>query len=305
MDLKQLRKDLKTTPRLISIVGSESVFIEQAKQEIIKHFITKDTEDFNLNIIAGESDKEIMTFIQEMPFDSDFKVVFLSNAKKFQTKAPQTTILVSLDNSIDKPHLVIDCKKLYGRSLKAYVSKKAKELGLELDKEDVSKFIEVNGNDLSIIENELLKVSLLGEKSFKIFKELGIANVTTKLDDISKALATKNTYQGLKAYTDLIDLGSSPSSIFGYIVYIYKQLLSVLFLKDNTDLEDFDLRKFFRIKHLFDFDYIQKALFYLGKVDFQVRSGLFPMPVLLISLIRRDFSKLEDFINKLEEEDGY
>lgn len=303
MDLKQLRKDLKLLPHLISIVGTETVFIQQAKSEIIKFFINKGTEDFNLNFIESESDKEILTYIQEMPFDSDFKVVFLNNAKKFQYKVPNTTILVSLDNSIEKPHLVIDCKKLYGRSLRAYVSSRAKALSLDFDKDDVAKFVELNGNDLRVLENELYKISLLGEKSFKVFKELGATNLTSKLDDIAKALATKNVFQALKSYEDLIDLGSSPSSIFGYIVYIYKCLFNVIFLKDNSELEDYDLRKFYKLKQYFDFEFIKKSLFYLDAIDYKVRSGLFPMSVLLICLVKRDFAKLESFIDTLEDED--
>ena len=302
MDVKQLRKDLKLFPRLISVVGTESVFIEQAKEEIIKNFVNKGTEDFNVNFIGSESDKEIAMLLQEMPFDSDFKVVFMKEAKKFQNKAAKTTVLVSLDNTLDKPHLVIDCKKLYGRSLRAYVSSKAKQLNLDFDKEDVAKFVELNGNDLRVLENELFKVHLLGEKSFKVLKDLGATNLTSKLDDISKALATKNVYLALKSYEELVDLGSSPSSVFGYIVYIHKSLLNVLWVKEDKDLEDYDLRKFFKLKQYFDFDFIKKSLFYLGKVDFQVRSGLFPMSVLILSLVKRDFTKLDLFINNMEYE---
>lgn len=297
MDVKQLRKDLKLYPRLISLVGTESVFIEQAKDEIIKNFINKGTEDFNINFISSESDKEIVTLLQEMPFDSDFKVVFMNNAHKFQNKSAKTTVLVSLDNSLNKPHLVIDCKKLYGRSLRAYVSSKAKQLNLDFDKEDVAKFVELNGNDLRVLDNELFKVHLLGQKSFKILKDLSASNLTSKLDDIAKALATKNIYLALNSYEELVDLGSSPSSIFGYIVYIFRSLLNVLWVKDDKDLEDYDAKKFFKLKQYFDFEYIKKSLFYLGEVDFKVRSGLFPMSILILSLVRRDFSKLDDFIN--------
>ena len=261
------------------------------------NFINKGTEDFNINFISSESDKEIVTLLQEMPFDSDFKVVFMNNAHKFQNKSAKTTVLVSLDNSLNKPHLVIDCKKLYGRSLRAYVSSKAKQLNLDFDKEDVAKFVELNGNDLRVLDNELFKVHLLGQKSFKILKDLSASNLTSKLDDIAKALATKNIYLALNSYEELVDLGSSPSSIFGYIVYIFRSLLNVLWVKDDKDLEDYDAKKFFKLKQYFDFEYIKKSLFYLGEVDFKVRSGLFPMSILILSLVRRDFSKLDDFIN--------
>lgn len=302
MDSKQLRKDLKLIPKLISLVGSESVFIEQAKAEIIKAFVNKGTEDFNVNFIDGESEKEIFMLLQELPFDSDFKVVFMRDAKRFQNKIAKTTILVALDNSIERPHLTVDCRKLFGRSLRSYVASKAKSLDLSFDKEDVAKFVDINGNDLRILENELFKVHLLGEKSFKVLKDLGATNLTSKLDDIAKALATKNVFIALKSYEELIDLGSSPSSIFGYIVYIFKSLLNVLWCKDDKDIEDYDLRKFYKLKTYFDFDFIKKSLFYLGKVDFQVRSGLFPMSVLILSLTKRDFSKLEDFINIIDNE---
>ena len=302
MDFKQLRKDLKLIPKLISLVGSESVFIEQAKAEIIKAFVNKGTEDFNVNFIDGESEKEIFMLLQELPFDSDFKVVFMKDAKRFQNRIAKTTILVALDNSIERPHLTVDCRKLFGRSLRSYVASKAKSLDLDFDKEDVAKFVDINGNDLRILENELFKVHLLGEKSFKVLKDLGATNLTSKLDDIAKALATKNVFIALKSYEELIDLGSSPSSIFGYIVYIFKSLLNVLWCKDDKDIEDYDLRKFYKLKTYFDFDFIKKSLFYLGKVDFQVRSGLFPMSVLILSLTKRDFSKLEDFINIIDNE---
>ena len=177
-----------------------------------------------------------------------------------------------------------------------------KQLNLDFDKEDVAKFVELNGNDLRVLENELFKVHLLGEKSFKVLKDLGATNLTSKLDDISKALATKNVYLALKSYEELVDLGSSPSSVFGYIVYIYKSLLNVLWIKEDKDLEDYDLRKFFKLKQYFDFDFIKKSLFYLGKVDFQVRSGLFPMPILILSLVKRDFTKLDLFINNMDYE---
>ena len=301
MDAKPLRKDLKLLPRFISITGTESIFIDQAIAEIIRNFVNKGTEDFNVNFISGESDKEIVSLLQEMPFDSDFKVVFMRESKRFQTKSAKTTILVSLDNSLDKPHLTIDCKKLFGRSLRAYVNSRAKALGLEFDKEDVAKFVELNGNDLRVLENELFKVHLLGEKSFKVLKDLGATNLTSKLDDIAKALATKNVYQALRSYEELVDLGSSPSSIFGYIVYVYRSLLSVLWLKDNSDIEDYDLRKFFKIRQYFDYDFIKKSLFYLGRSDFLVRSGAFPMPILIISLVRRDFSKIEDFLSSIDD----
>lgn len=297
MDLKQVVKDLRSFPRFINIKGNEAVFKKEAIEAIIHVFIEKGTEDFNVIFISNESEKEIVTIISELPFSSDFKVVFLNNAQKYAAKSPRTTILVSLDNNLEKPHYIVDCSRLYGRALRAYVKSKAKYYGLELDKEDLALFVELNGNNLSTLDNELMKLFLLGAKSFKTMKELSALSVTSKLDQLVQGIAHKNAQSALNTYQSLISLGSSDDGLYGFLRFSFKNILEA-FYEEDEDLT-YDKIKAGKIKQHFDQEFLNAAFSNMFQIDRLVKEGSFPFYLFVICCCKRNFSLIDSFLKGL------
>lgn len=298
MDVKQLAKDLKSYPRFINIKGTEAVFRKEAIACIINTFVDKGTEDFNVAFITNESEKEILTLISELPFSSDFKVVFINNAQKYVSKSPKTTILVSLDNSLEKPHFIVDCSRLYGRALRAFVKSKAKSYGLELDKEDIALFVELNGNNLSTLDNEITKLLLLGAKSFKTMRELSALSVTSKLDQLVLAIAHKNTQSALNTYQSLSSLGSTDDALYGFIRFAFKNILESFYEEDSEDLT-YDKVKAAKLKPFFDMEFFNASFSYMFNIDRLVKEGLFPFYLFVLCCCKRNFSLIDTFLESL------
>lgn len=282
---KDLIKELKTYPRIINIKGSEDVFINEAIQVLIRFYIKKGTEDFNVSFIENESDKEIRTLLHEAPFDNDYKLVFLKGKKS--VSIPRSTIVVSLDNSFKAPHLTIDCSKVYGRKLKSIIRQRAKSEGLNLDKEDLDVFIGANGSDLTTLFNEITKLSLLEEVSFKAINTLSQSNSNNRLDYLFKALASKNVQESLSAYYSLIHNNATNSSIYGFLVYAFKEVI-------NAEKDD-EENKYSRYKPLFQEEFLDNLFMLFYNLEDYIKDDTFPFYLLLHAISKRDFTHIQNF----------
>ena len=295
MNKKELVKELKLFPKIINIIGSEEIFISEAISTIIKVFVPPGTEDFNV-FFCEDSMKDVSLILREYPFESEFKVVFLNTKKRNLVTPPPFTIVVSLDGGFEKPHLTIDCRKVYGRQLKALIRSKAKELELPFDAEDISLFVNRNGNDLSFLFNELFKLSCIDSPNQKTIKDLSEFNSNSRLDILFKHIAFKNVQKTLKAYFSLLDLGSSEQAIFGFLAFSFKNMVSYSLSDKSSD----QFNKYSTYESVFDFQFLEDTLYFLSAYEHKLKIGRFPLYLILIAICKRDFSVCHAFSLSLD-----
>lgn len=302
MDLKELRKSLKSKPRLINILGTESVFRNQAIKEIISSFVPVGYEDFNVTMVDAETDKEVFSLLVEAPFGSNFRLVFTTACQKFQNSLSDYSVLISLDNSIKNPHYTIDCSKLYGRKLKQYIKTAAKNLGLDFDAEDLTLFTQMHSNSLSLLDIELEKLSLVEEKSLKLIKELSKTSLNSRMDEFVKCALAKDISGAFSSIAVLKDYGVTDSQLFGFFVYSIRGIIRVHYsTTDIEEIEDSESRKFFRLQNSFDFTQIAEVFTYLYKYENFIKYENASFELFVLCFIKKDYSIIRKFISHFDE----
>ena len=229
MDLKELRKDLSLKPRFINLFGKEQYFKDQAVEQIIKTFVKSNSLDFNVSWIRDEKFSDVTSILMQVPFDSDYRVVFITeDAERYSNYVGQFTVIVSLDNSLTKSSLSIDCSRIYGRRLKAFVKSRAKFYGVDLDTADVETFLKSSSNSLYFIDNELFKISLLDDISLKRIKDISESSFNMKLNHFFDAIVKKDSFKTFSTYYELTSNGYTDSQLLGFLAYNFKSLFYLL-----------------------------------------------------------------------------
>lgn len=304
MDPTELRKQLKTNPSLITITGKEPYFIKLAKDLVISHFTKADMRDYNLDFIPAIAGRaEVLSCLQQTPFDSSYRLCIMEkNATQYAGFRNSTTVILDLEGKLQNPHLKIDAGRLYGMKLRAFVKSQAKKLDIDLDPKSVAHFIATNGNDIHTLLNELSKLHLCGDHSNRSISLISSIN-TAKLNDLIVAVAVKSPSKALSTYHDLASSGSSDSQLFGFMVKQFAILGELITtsrkdkgMDDDAAFKTFDHKRLSAYVSSFDVTYLSKVILLLAKHEMDVKVGRIPFHVLMLALVRRDFTPLAKFV---------
>lgn len=276
MNPGELKRALKLFPNTISIVGREALLREQAIALVTK-IITpaQDMRDFNTDTITGKVTKEERTLLQEEPVGDDFRVVYLSVDKPDELLEFRGThtILVTLTRKFSEPDLSIDCKRLYGKDLRRWIRMEARRLGIKLDKKDAAAVLQANPNSLKKIQNELRKLSLVGEKpNPELIQELCKSSISSSGWDVLRHVTNGDVKGAVDALTSLKASGVHPLQIIVAMQVLFQNLFNLL-SGVKLDVQDFELERLEKLKKRFSRVQVLESLEDLVITEFNLKLG--------------------------------
>lgn len=195
MKFKEFLSDLKTPRQVYLLAGTESYFIDRAREKILsKLFETKDERRDGLTTLDCDNKidlSEIINAIDTAPLFTERNVVLVKNARFFKSKdedekkSEQLSRVLSnmletnyviftaseapdkrkkLYKTIAKVGAILEAEPLRSYQLEPWLNDKLKSLGLAMDYDARQYFIETASLmpevSLGILDNELEKISL-------------------------------------------------------------------------------------------------------------------------------------------------
>lgn len=163
MNQADLKKALRLFPTTISILGKEDLLRDEAKAAILDVFAKDpDLRAFNVDTVEGQPNRDSRAILAAEPVSAQFRLVWLDspNPDAFLQFKPHNTVLVATAKPFKSSQLEIDCNRMYGQRLRAWVRAEAKRQKVELDKSDVEVLLEDGNTSLRSIRDAVEKISL-------------------------------------------------------------------------------------------------------------------------------------------------
>ncbi len=219
------------------LMGEEAFYIDKLSDYIENNFLTEEEKGFNQMILYGR-DVEIEDVIanaKRYPMMSEKQVVIVKEAQDLSrvieklvpyAENPQpTTILVicykyktldkrkKLSKLIAKNGCLFESKKLYDNQVGGWIVNELKEKGYKIEPKANQMLVEFLGNDLSKVNNELNKLTLILPKgttitAVDIEENIGISKDFNYFE-LQKAIGEKDV---VKANRIVIYFAQNPKS---------------------------------------------------------------------------------------------
>lgn len=258
--MKNLNDDLKTGSfRPVYLLYGEEAYLKYMyKNRLCKGILPEDdTMNFNAFEGKGIDVHQIIDQAETMPFFADHRVILIENSGFFKNacpeladyipKMPQETILIFVESEVDKRGKLFKAVKSAGRvaelgrqdarTLTSWVLGTIKKEKKNITGEALQLFLEMAGNDMENIAQELEKLlSYVYEKDAiekKDVEEICTVTTESKIFDMIHALAEKRQKQALDLYYDLLALKEPPMRILFLIARQFNQMLLLRDLKEQ------------------------------------------------------------------------
>jgi DNA polymerase-3 subunit delta len=194
---------------------------------------------------------------ETMPFFAEHRLILVENSGFFKSaspelaeylpKMPQETILVFVEDEVDKRGKLYKAVKSSGRAvelgrqdaktLTAWILGTFKKEGKNITRDALELFQEKAGNDMENISSELEKLLsyTYGKNAVERSDVEAICTVTTenKIFDMIHAIAEKKQKKALDLYYDLLALREPPMRILFLIARQFNQMLQIKDLRDQ------------------------------------------------------------------------
>lgn len=200
--------------------GEEPYFMDVFSDFLEDKLLTEEEKGFNQTILYGKDLKAdaLLEQLKRYPMMSEYQLVIVKEAQHlsrtidqlltyFESPLSSTVLLVNykgkkldkrkkLYKILQKSGALFESKKLYESEVGNWLQSRAREKNLKLSPKAVALLIEYLGTDLSLIENELQKLSLVvGEgkeiEAQEIESYVGISKDFNNFE-LKKALGTKD-----------------------------------------------------------------------------------------------------------------
>ena len=238
-------------PPCFLFIAWEPYLAEQCIQQLRSEYISKELEEFNLDILRGweTSYQEICQRCLSLPVMSPRRMVLVKDAEKVEDgyvrfleeylkNSSPTTILIFIYNSTSIK-AVFKLLKKYGsihyfstlpeNRLKEWVENHARQQGYRVNADAISYLLDQTGSDLIKLDSELKKIELMkGEKGEISLEELqSLIGRSQRLSafDLANAVGRKRMDESLKMLHRLIEDGEEPLKILGALQYRFRQLI--------------------------------------------------------------------------------
>jgi DNA polymerase-3 subunit delta len=244
-------------------MGEEAYYIDRISNYIEKNLLSEEDKGFNQMVFYGRdvSVEDIVSQAKRYPMMAEKQVVIVKEAQDLSrtidrllpyAENPQpTTVLVicykykSLDKRkklgkvIAEKGVLFESKKLYENQVGDWISSNLKDRGFGIEPKATHMLVEFLGTDLSKIDNELEKLTLILEKgtvinAFQIEENIGISKDYNNFE-LRKAIGEK---QFVRANQIIIYFAENPKThplvmTISLLHSFFKQLLLYHGLKDK------------------------------------------------------------------------
>lgn len=242
--------------------GSEDYLKQFYANKICSKFVTPGSETFSLRKFDGKENTldEVFEGAQSMPFMSDYCVVVardfpldsLNSDQKDQLSAflqnlPDTSITIFWMDSIEvqpknaKWKWVVDnftkyadavnFAKAEGRELRKLLCAYASKNGCTMSDSTASYLVELSGDSLNVLFNEIQKACNFAGQGNEITREhidsIAVRSLEAKVFDLSKLILNHNAQGALELLHTLMLQKAEPIDIFGVILTAFVDIYRV------------------------------------------------------------------------------
>lgn len=258
--MKSLNEDIKTGKfRQVYLLCGEEAYLKNQYKNRLRSGILPDGDTMNFSYYEGKGAdvRQIIDQAETMPFFADHRLIMVENSGFFKNACPQLveylpgmpqeTILVFVETEVDKrgklykavksAGRIVEMGRQDGKTLTSWVLGMLKKEKKNITGDALNLFLEMAGNDMENIANELEKLIsyTLDRQAIERADVEAICTVTTesKIFDMIHALAEKQQKKALDLYYDLLALKEPPMRILFLIAKQFNQMLQIKDLREQ------------------------------------------------------------------------
>lgn len=260
-DLKRQIKE-KNMSNCYLFYGSEEYLKQFYAERICKVFVTPGSETFSLRKYDGKENTldDVLEGASSMPFMSEYCVVIArdfaldalnsddkNKLTEFLENTPDTSITIFWMDSIEvspknakwkwvvesfqKCATVVDFEKPTGRNLLKLLCAYASKQGCIMNESTASYLVEVAGDGLNTLFNEIQKAVNYAGQGNEITREcidgVAVRSLEAKVFDLSKLILNSNAQDALELLHILMMQKAEPIDIFGVILMSFLDVYRV------------------------------------------------------------------------------
>ncbi len=315
------------------LVGEEKLVLKTYLERMLKKMVPQNFPDFNFNEFNYEADiDKIADAALALPFMADKKCVLVHDYALEEKSAvdrdkllelverlPPSTALIfyyptanvsgkslgkykNLYKAIDKVGAIVEFSRKTGVELEKYIYKTAEKNNCRIKKENAQRLVEYVGNDLTAINNELLKLCLYvkeGEITLEHMDAVVSKSVEATVFELSKCILNSDFSKSYELLDKLFYMGEKAVPILAVLssafVDIYRVKCSLEAGKSNlgpSEYGDYKGREF-RLKYAqrdgrnLSTQKVEECLSLFLKTDFELKSSKLDDKTVLESLIAK------------------
>lgn len=258
--MKSLNEDIKNGQfHPVYLLCGEEAYLKNQYKVRLRNGILPDGDTMNYSFYEGKGIdvRQVIDQAETMPFFAEHRLILVENSGFFKNASPQLaeyipqmpqeTILVFVENEVDKRgklyKAVKNCGRIVelgrqdGKTLTAWVLGMIKKERKNITGDALALFLEMAGNDMENISNELEKlISYVGEKSAierGDVEEICTVTTESKVFDMIHAVAEKQQKKALDLYYDLLALKEPPMRILFLVARQFNQMLQIKDLREQ------------------------------------------------------------------------
>ena len=207
-------------------MGEEEYFIDKITNLFIQNILSDVEKEFNLNVLYGKdtSVDQIVSICKKYPLMSPYQIVLIKEAQDLSRsidrlldyiKNPLSSTILILNfkhKSLDKRKAlykeilnkgkIFESKRLYDNQVQNWISEKFSNSGYSIDRKSIILINEHLGNNLSKIDNEIIKLMTIKKDDKNIISDdiemyIGISKEFNNFE-LRKALGEKKYLKALQ-----------------------------------------------------------------------------------------------------------
>lgn len=309
--LQNVSKDI-SAGRLLPVYyffGEDSYSLDKVIKQVEKAVEPFITSDFDKEVIYAEDKNltDMLSLASSFPFGSDKKFILIKEFEKVSNKKPLVSYINSpadftylvlvhnggISNLSSEPYktllannFIFEAVELKGSALVEWITRYAAESGKHISQDVASIFLDMVGENRSLIETQLEKVFIfLGDK-----KEIDIESIESlsakfkeySIFDLQDALGEKNKSSSFKIAFNLLEKGSEPVYIIHMLTRFFTGILRINELKSANMPEmqaariigthPFYLKKFYSARRLYSDEELIRVSRALLNADVSVKT---------------------------------
>lgn len=328
--------------KIYLLYGEEKHLLIDATKSLVDTVMGKNFSDFNFHELYGEkididyladliwtlpvmSDKRCILIndlsieslnksdlnkLNELILDIPESTVFIISLKTININLKKSLIWKSFINKVKKVGSVIEFNKLDERDLIKKLSLEAKYKNCKLNEENAKYLIRTSGSDLTILLNELEKLSVFkmnGEITKADIDKLAVKSLEASVFVLAKLIINKDMVKAHIQLNKLIENKQEPIAILSVLsltyIDIFRAKLAIKNLKDISNLvnsfpldykgREFKLKNAIRDSYKFSYSQLAKSLNIFMETDIKLKSLQVDKKILMQVLITKLFLIME------------
>jgi DNA polymerase-3 subunit delta len=311
--MKRISEDIKqnTFSPAYLLYGEEAYLRQDIKKRLIQTLVP-DGDSMNYTVFSGKdvTEGEIIAQAVTMPFFAERRVILVEETGFFKRKSeeladfikeiPTYLILIFCESEVDKRgrlykavgkagHIAEFSRQKSDVLMRWILGRIAKE-GKKIRRTDLELFMELTGDDMGRISQELEKLLCYTMDQDVIetedIKAVVSVEVRNQIFDMVRAVAEHHQKQALHLYYELLALKEAPMRILFLLAREYRQLYLIKsLLTEGTDqktiaakvgLPPFVVRKYIPLVRRYRAEELQKTIEEFVDTETEVKTGRLP-----------------------------